>query len=88
MSDFQVGVDLDESLFSVDVPAGYTVQQTMQLDLSKKPVAYLADALKWTAEHNDGVFPATLRGEQGMDGIARRAGTALAKKLAKTPPSC
>ena len=86
MSDFQVGVKLDESLFSVEVPAGYTVQQTMQLDLSKKPVAYLADALKWTAEHNDGVFPATLRGEQGMDGMARRAGTALAKNLAKNAP--
>jgi outer membrane lipoprotein-sorting protein len=26
MSDFRVGVDLDKSLFSVDVPAGYTVE--------------------------------------------------------------
>ena len=86
MSDFQIGVDLDESLFSVDVPAGYTVQQTMQIDLSKKPVAYLAEALKWAAEHNDGVFPATMRGEQGMDGVMRRAGTEMAKNLAKNDP--
>ncbi len=82
MSDFHIGVDLDESLFSVDLPAGYTVQQTMQIDLSKKPVAYLAEALKWAAEHNDGVFPATMRGEEGLDGVMRRAGTEMAKKLA------
>jgi hypothetical protein len=44
MSDFQVGMELDESLFSVEVPAGYTVQQTMQIDASKKPAAYLAEA--------------------------------------------
>ena len=86
MTDFQVGVDLDEALFRVDVPAGYIVQQTMQVDLSKKPVTYLADALKWAAEHNDGVFPATMQGEQGLDGIARRAGTELAKNLTKNAP--
>jgi hypothetical protein len=82
MSDFQMGSDLAESLFSVEVPAGYNVQQTMQIDLAKKPVAYLADALKWAAEHNDGVFPDTLQGEQGMDGVLRRACAALASKLA------
>ena len=86
MTDFQTGVDLDKSLFSLDVPAGYTVRQAMQLDLSKKPLAYLAEALKMAAEYNDGVFPPTLRGEQGIDGIIQRGATTLAKKHAKNSP--
>ena len=77
-----IGVDLDESLFSVDLPAGYTVQQTMQIDLSKKPVAYLAEALKWAAEHNDGVFPAALRGEEGVGRCHAAGRQEMAKKLA------
>ena len=72
MTDFRTGADLDESLFSVDVPKGYTVQQTKQLDLSKKPIQYVADALKMAAECNDGVFPPELRGEHGIDGILQR----------------
>jgi hypothetical protein len=69
------------------VPPGYTVQQSMQIDLAKKRVAYLAATLKWAAEHNDGLFPATRRGEQGgLDGIVKRAGTTLASKLANNKP--
>jgi len=79
MTDFQTGVDLDESLFSLDVPAGYTVYTT-EMDASKKPMACLADALKWAAEHNDGMFPPALRGEQGIGGIMQRADRTLAKK--------
>jgi outer membrane lipoprotein-sorting protein len=81
MTDFQVGMDFDASLFSLDVPAGYTVQRTTQLDLSKEPIAYLAEALKWAAEHNDGVFPATLRGDHGIEGVMRRAATTLANSV-------
>lgn len=73
MTDFQIDTDLDQSLFSLDVPAGYTVEETMQLDASKKPIAYVAEALKVAAEYNDGFFPAELRGEHGIDGIVRRA---------------
>lgn len=80
MTDFRTGADLDESLFSVDVPKGYTVQQTAQLDLSKKPIQYLADALKLAAELNQGVFPPELRGERGIDGVVRRGAIAAAKK--------
>jgi outer membrane lipoprotein-sorting protein len=84
MTDFQVGVDLDESLFSVDVPAGYTVQQTMQIDASKTPWAYLAEALKIAAEYNDGVFPPTLRGEEGLDGLIQRAVKRIDEKKLST----
>ena len=86
MTDFQVDVDLDESLFSVEVPEGYTVQQTPQLDLSKKPISYLADALKMAAELNDGVFPPTLRGEEGIDGIVRRPAQKFAEKHRNDSP--
>ncbi len=80
MTDFRTGVELDKSLFSVDVPKGYTVQQTAQLDVSKKPIKYLADALKMAAGFNGGVFPAELRGEHGINGIIRRGATAAVKK--------
>ena len=86
MTDFQTGVDLDESLFSLGVPADYTVLQTVQFDLSKKPMAHLAEALQLAAEYNNGVFPATVRGEQGIDGIMKRAAAALAQKYAKDSP--
>ncbi|MBN2025039.1 MAG: outer membrane lipoprotein carrier protein LolA [Pirellulales bacterium] len=72
MTDFQVGVDLDPALFSLDAPEGYRVNQE-QLDFSKGPLGPLADTLGMAAERNDGVFPATLRGEQGMDGIMKRS---------------
>ena len=35
------------------------------------------------AEHNNGVFPPTLRGEQGVDGIMQRAIKTLSEKPAK-----
>ena len=76
MTDFQIDIELDKSLFSVDVPKGYTVRETAQFDASKKPIQYLADGLKLAAKCNDGVFPPELRGEHGIDGIIlpRRGG--------------
>jgi hypothetical protein len=86
MTDFQVGADLDKSLFSLDVAVGYTVQNTMQLDVSKEPMAYVAEALKMAAEYNGGVFPPVLRGQQGIDGMLQRGMIARAKEHAKDPP--
>lgn len=83
MSDFQVEVDLDESLFSLDVPDSYSFENTVELDVSKKPINILAEALKMAAEANDGVFPPTLRGEDGIDGILQRSAKAMAEKIAK-----
>ena len=85
MTDFQINMDVDESLFRLDVPAGYTVQ-TMEIDSSKPFTAYLADTLKFAAEHNGDVFPPTLLGEQGLPDILRRAVTALEKKYGKDSP--
>jgi outer membrane lipoprotein-sorting protein len=87
MTDFQVDKDLDKSLFSLDVPAGYTIEPAVQLDVSKKPIVYVAEALKIAAEFNDGVFPSELRGEQGIDGTARRGMLAWEKEHANDPPA-
>jgi hypothetical protein len=83
MTDFQVDVELDESLFSLEVPGDYTVQQTSQLDLAANPINYLAETLQLAAEVNDGVFPAELRGDNGIDGIFRRSAFALGQKMAE-----
>jgi hypothetical protein len=52
------------------------VQQT-QFDFSKGPLSPLAEALGLTAERNGGFFPDSLQGDQGIDGIMKRA---VAKK--------
>jgi outer membrane lipoprotein-sorting protein len=83
MSDFQVDVDLDESLFSLEMPEGYTLQQTAELDLSKDPIYYVAETLKLAADLNGGVFPPTLRGEDGMDGILLRSPEKTAEVFAE-----
>ena len=82
MSDFRIGMHLDESLFRLEVPDGYAVQQGPQLNLAKKPIQYLADTLKFAAENNDGMFPETFRGDKGIDGILQRATQKLAVKHA------
>ena len=79
MTDFRVGVDLDPALFSVEVPKGYRVQQ-FQMDRSKGPFAIIAEVLGMAAKKNGGLFPSTLHGEQGIDGIINRSANNLAKK--------
>jgi outer membrane lipoprotein-sorting protein len=84
LTDFRFNVPLDESLFSVDVPPGYTVQQTAQIDASK-PWAFLTGALKMAAECNGGVFPPFLRGEQGVVSVIQRNIPALLEKHKGSP---
>jgi outer membrane lipoprotein-sorting protein len=80
MSDFQVDVPLEESLFSLDVPQGYTKNEPMQFDVPKDPFNFVKDCLKLAAEYNGGVFPPTLHGENGFDGILGRAMKAEVEK--------
>jgi len=84
MTDFRFNVPLDESLFSVDVPPGYTVQQSTQIDASK-PWAFLTGALRMAAECNDGVFPPSLRGDQGVVSIIQRCTPTWLKKHKGSP---
>jgi outer membrane lipoprotein-sorting protein len=83
MTDFQINADSDESLFSLDLPAGYTVQQTLQMDFPKTPLSPLADVLKIAAEYNDGVFPPELRGQQDLIDIMQRVLKTVQEKNAK-----
>ncbi len=57
MSNFRYDMELDPSLFSLEPPAGYTVdnmQATMPVEND------LVKTLRLIAEHNDGTFPATM----------------------------
>ncbi len=72
MTDFQYDVPLAPDLFSVEVPKGYTAQQT-QLAFSKGVLTYVAETLGLAAKHNGGVFPPTLTGDAGIDGFFHRA---------------
>jgi hypothetical protein len=84
MTDFRFNVPLDESLFSVDVPPGYSVEQTVQIDASK-PWAFLTSTLKMAAEMNGGVFPPSLQGDQGVVSVFQRGIQTLAEKHKGSP---
>ena len=68
MSDFRINVKLDESLFSLEVPEGYTVNR-VKIDLSETTAEDLAQTLRVVAECNDGTFPAELQGVEGIMGV-------------------
>ena len=53
---FQFDMEMDDSLFSMEVPAGYTLQQ-MGIDLTGSTEEDFITGLRLLAEINDGVFP-------------------------------
>jgi outer membrane lipoprotein-sorting protein len=60
MTNFQFDVDLDDSLFSLTPPDGYTHVQ-LQLDVSEAGEQELVEFLRlWTTWTKDGTFPPTL----------------------------
>jgi outer membrane lipoprotein-sorting protein len=84
MTDFRFNVPLDESLFSVDVPPGYAVEQSVKIDASQ-PWAFLTSGLKMAAEINGGVFPPSLQGDQGVVSVLQRGIQTLAEKHKGSP---
>src|SRR5580658_2121352 len=67
MSDFKLGVPLDDSLFSVDLPAGYTLtKQTMTLPKLGKVEDEVARLIGDYAKLNDGKFPDSLMDMYGI----------------------
>ena len=85
MTDFEIDPDLDESLFSLDVPEGYSVNK-MQLEFPKSPLMLVAKAFGMAAEMNDGVFPPALLGEQGLEeSMPNLMKAYLQKKFGKDP---
>ena len=59
MKDFQWNAELDMSLFSFDVPDGYTVEES-EFDVSESDEKVLVEALAFWVETNDGQFPADI----------------------------
>ena len=60
MSNFQFDVELDDSLFSLTPPEGYT-RLELQVDVSERTEQDLIELLKlWTTWTKDGQFPPTL----------------------------
>jgi outer membrane lipoprotein-sorting protein len=60
MSDFAFNVDLDESLFSVEPPAGYQVIRGPTIDVSRAEEKDLIDTFRHYSELSGGPFPAKL----------------------------
>jgi len=58
-TDFQWNVDLDESLFSLEPPAGYTVERK-QHNATDRGDLCLIDALSLWTEMSGGVFPSDM----------------------------
>ncbi len=59
MYDFALDIELDESLFSLEIPEGYTVQ-TMQMDVSRPKEEDLIEMFRLWTETTDGRFPSAL----------------------------
>ena len=59
MNEFEVGLDLDDSLFSLKVPDGYKVQK-LELDGSEPVEADLIKGFETCAEISGGTFPDSL----------------------------
>ncbi len=60
MSDFAFNVELDDSLFSMTPPAGYTVQE-MQVPISDPTEEDLVEGLRTITRLTDGTFPPDFR---------------------------
>lgn len=59
MTDIVFNVDLDETLFSLEIPEGYTVR-TMQVDASEPMEKDLLELFRIWADHMDGNLPSVL----------------------------
>jgi len=70
VSDFEFDMPFDESLLSLDPPAGYQVTER-EIDMTPPSEAALIDALRTAAELNDGVFPDALNMDVGH-GLVKR----------------
>ena len=83
MSNFRYNMELDPSLFSLEPPAGYTVDK---MD-AKMPVEDdLINVLRLIAEHNNGTFPATIAmGDKECQQAVQAASMLETQELMKKP---
>ena len=73
MSDFVFNVEMDESLFSVEPPAGYTVQN-MEVDVSTPEEKDLIETFRIYSELSEGAFPDSLDMQQIMQTVGKMVG--------------
>jgi hypothetical protein len=74
-------MELDPSLFSLEPPAGYTVQtETVTLPTEED----LVNILRLTAEHNNGIFPSAIGQNKEYMHAIQAASQSEAEKLLKT----
>jgi hypothetical protein len=83
----EFNVDLDESLFSVEPPAGYTVQMTANIDVSPPAEKDLIAAFREYGKLTGGAFPDSLDMQAMMQTLGKMVGMesalqALREKLA------
>jgi hypothetical protein len=81
LSDFVFDVQLDESLFSVEPPAGYTVQD-MNVDVSTPQEKDLIETFRTYTEVSGGAFPDSLELQPMMETVGKTIGMKVGKKLA------
>ena len=83
MNNFRYDMELDPSLFSLEPPAGYTVQtQTVEMPVEDD----LISTLRLITEHNDGTFPSALgMTNKEFQQAIQVASMAEIQKFIKTP---
>ena len=70
--DFEFDVVLDESLFSMEIPEGYSTMPKAALSLTGSTEQDLVETLRaWAEEIRDGVFPKDLSGQAFMDDMPK-----------------
>ena len=82
MSNFRYDMELAPSLFSLEPPAGYTVnnmEATMPIEDD------LVNTLRLIAEHNDGTFPSAIGNTKEFQQAIQAVSKEEAEKLLKTP---
>ncbi len=81
-SDFEFDVEMDESLFSMEIPEGYTLRET-QFDLAHPTEEDLIEGLRLWANLYDGVFPPKLDMGQWQQSPDKIEGKMVAMKLSE-----
>jgi outer membrane lipoprotein-sorting protein len=82
MDEFQMDVPLDDSLFSLDPPPGYTLKtRKMELPAIGKPEDMVVDLLREYAAHSEGAFPAQIENFAGFQEVVMKVDEATRNKL-------
>ncbi len=83
MSNFRYDMELEPSLFSLEPPAGYTVQTQTVTQPAEED---LVNVLRFVAEHNDSTFPDSIgTNDKALMQAVQAEAKSASEKLLKTP---